>query len=491
MSTIGNNDFIDSDGFVPQKDERWRQVIESFYKEFGEDVYKAWISNLNLYSLSEYEIVMSVPTNFVRDWIKREYFNGVFKKINGEQVCIRKGIKQILLDFFPKLVSYEIIVDKNTEIANEFSDNSSNIYNYNTSGDFENKVVSISKNDNLYNIGTELNENYTFENFVVGQSNKLAYQICKSIVENKDINFGVNPLFLYGSVGLGKTHLCQAVAWKLRENKNKQIIYLSTERFMYLFIQALQNQNINDFKNRFRNVDTLIIDDIQFIVGKDKTQKEFFYTFDTLISEQKQIILACDRSPVYLENLDEKLKSRLNGGLIVDIKEADYQLRFDLIKKKSENLNLKLSKGLLEFIAENIDTNCREIEGCLKRLKINQDIMHIEIKKENIEEILFDNLSQSKKTITIEAIQKKVVEYFDISMDDLKSEKRVKNLVLARHVAMFLSKNLTNKSFPDIAKKFNNKNHATVIHAVNKIKTEMENNPEIIDAINIIGNSLK
>ncbi len=488
MSIIGNKDFIDNSNFV-SKEEKWAQVVKSFYKEFGEDVYKAWISNLNLYSLSEFEIVMSVPTNFVRDWIKREYFNGVFKKINGEQVCLRKGIKQILLDFFPNLVSYEIIIDKNVEVINEINNTISS--NTNNNDSFENKVISLSKNDNLFNIGTELNEKYTFENFVVGQSNKLAYQICKGLVENKDINFGVNPLFLYGDVGLGKTHLCQAVAWKLKENNDKQIIYLSAERFMYLFIQALQNQNINDFKNRFRNVDTLIIDDIQFIVGKDKTQKEFFYTFDTLISEQKQIILACDRSPVYLENLDEKLKSRLNGGLIIDIKEADYQLRLDLIKKKASDLNLNLSKGLPEFIAENINTNCREIEGCLKRLKINQDIMHIEIKRENIEDILCDNLSQAKKSVTIEAIQKKVAEYFDISLDDLKSEKRVKNLVLARHIAMFLSKNLTNKSFPDIAKKFSNKNHATVIHAVNKIKAEMENNPEIIDAINNIGNSLK
>ncbi len=486
MSIVGNNSFIDSSNFVSQE-EKWAYVIKSFYKEFGEDIYKAWISNLNLYSLSEFEIVMSVPTNFVRDWIKREYFNGVFKRINGEQICIRKGIKQILLDFFPNLVSFEIIIDKNIGVVSEINNSDININNNSS----ENKVISISKNDNLFNIGTELNEKYTFENFVVGQSNKLAYQMCKSLVENEDINFGVNPLFLYGDVGLGKTHLCQAIAWKLKDNKDKQIIYLSAERFMYLFIQALQNQSINDFKNRFRNVDTLIIDDIQFIVGKDKTQKEFFYTFDTLISEQKQIILACDRSPIYLENLDEKLKSRLNGGLIIDIKEADYQLRLDLIKKKASDLNLKLSKGLPEFIAENIITNCREIEGCLKRLKINQDIMHIEIKRENIEEILSDNLNQAKKSITIEAIQKKVTEYFDISLDDLKSEKRVKNLVLARHVAMFLSKNLTNKSFPDIAKKFSNKNHATVIHAVNKIKAEMENNPEIIDAINIIGNSLK
>lgn len=472
MLSIVDNDIIKSKNDV----KKWDQVRESFQKEFGEDVYRSWISHLNLVSLTEFEIVMSVPTDFIRDWIKREYFKGVFKGVGDKKVCVKRGVKQILLEFLPNLMSFEIVVDK----SNNSLENS------------ESRVVSISKNDNLFSIGTELNESYKFENFVVGKSNNLAYQVCKEVAEGRSISFGTNPLFLYGEVGLGKTHLCQAVAWELKRNKpDKQIIYLSAEKFMFLFIQSLSNQNVNDFKNKFRNVDTLIIDDIQFIVGKDKTQKEFFYTFDALISEQKQVILACDKSPVYLESLDEKLKSRLNGGLVIDIKEADYQLRLDFVRLKSKQLALSLTKDLEEFIAENITTNCREIEGCLKRLKINQDIMKINISKDNIESILCDNLLQYRKKISIDSIQNKVADYFNISLDDLKSEKRVKNLVFARHIAMYLAKVLTNKSFPDIAKKFNDKNHATIIHAVNKIKKEIEDNADTVKIINSISSELK
>lgn len=460
-----------------KQEQKWTYIIESFQKEFGKDIYRAWISNLNLTSLTEFEITLSVPTAFIRDWIYREYFNGKFKKINNEHICVKKGIKQILLDYFPKLVSFEIIVDrtKKQEPIEE-----------------KNEIISISKNNNLYNIGTELNKNFTFENYVVGQSNKLAFQICKNIAESSEFNSDINPLFLYGNVGLGKTHLCQAIAWTIKErNKDSQIVYLSAEKFMFLFVQALQNQNINDFKKKFRNIDTLIIDDIQFILGKDKTQKEFFYTFDTLVNEKKQIILACDRSPINLENLDEKLKSRLNGGLIIDIKEPDYQLRLDIIKKKSKDLNLILSEELMKFIAENITTNGREIEGCLKRLLINQNIMHINITKDDIKSILYDNINQTKKTITIDLIQEKVADYFNISLSDLKSEKRFKDLILARHTAMYLCKIFTTKSFQDISKKFNSKSHATVIHAVKKIESMIENDIELNNSINSISNNLK
>ncbi|MDR1499221.1 MAG: chromosomal replication initiator protein DnaA, partial [Rickettsiales bacterium] len=410
--------------------EKWSCIVADFQREFGNNIYNAWLCSLNLVSLGEFEIVMSVPTNFIRDWINREYFDGVFKKVNGERTCIRSGIKQVLLKYYPKLVSFGIIVDKSRQEK--------------IISDVASEPVSISANNNLYNIGIELNKNYTFENFVVGQSNKIAYQVCNAVADGDSTKIETNPLFLYGSVGLGKTHLCQAVAWKLREkNKSKQIVYLSAEKFMFLFVQALQGQSINDFKNRFRNVDTLIIDDIQFIIGKDKTQREFFYTFETLTNENKQIILACDRSPTHLEGLDEKLKSRLNGGLIVDIREPDYQLKLGIVRKKSVDLGLVLTNELMEFIAEKIACDGREIDGCLKRLQINQNIMQVNITKEDVEDILSDNICQNQKVITIDLIQKKVVEYFDISLNDLKSEKRLKNLVTPRHIAMYLSKKLT------------------------------------------------
>ncbi|GHU28774.1 chromosomal replication initiator protein DnaA [Bacilli bacterium] len=483
VSKNDGKDFV-NDGL----DWKWSSICDAFQKEFGDDVYNGWISTVSLVSLSEYEVVMSAPTNFVRDWVLREYFNGRYKKVDGEQICLKRGIKQILLDHFPKLVSFDIIVDKNREYS---APRTKNIAMESREETVSN-TTSFSEYGGLYSIGTELNKAYTFSNYVVGSSNKLAFEVAKSFASGNRFEMGMNPLFIYGGVGLGKTHLCQAIAWDMKEkNPGKQIIYLSAERFMYLFVQALQNQDMNNFKNRFRNVDVLIVDDIQFITGKDKTQKEFFYTFDTLVNDRKQVVMACDRAPANLESLDEKLKSRMNGGLIVDIKEFDYQLRLDLIRKKSDDLGLVLREDLMEFLAEKINRNCREIEGCLRRLFINQSIMGNRLEKEDIEIILVDNINQSNEAVSIENIQGKVAEYFDISVPDLKSKKRLKNLVLPRHIAMYLSKELTSKSFLDIARKFNGKNHATVIHGINSVKKLMESSSEVSGSISKLISSLK
>jgi chromosomal replication initiator protein len=463
-----------SDKSIVTSDERfqkWSDIVTDFQSEFGNNIYMAWISHIKLLSVSEFEVVMVVPSDFIRNHIQQNYFSGKFRRINGEYVCVTNGIKQILLKYFPKLMSFNIVVDRDASVQTTQKNNS-------------NVVESISENKNLYNIGAELNENYTFENFVVGQSNKLAYQVCKTIVANDKIDLNINPLFLYGSVGIGKTHLCQAIAWKLKEkNKNKQIVYLTAEKFMFLFVQSCINKDINTFKNKFRNIDVLIIDDVQFIIGKDKTKKEFFYTFETLINDNKLIIMACDRSPVNMEDLDEKLKSRISGGLVIDIKEPDYQLRLDIIEKKSNDLSLDLTTDLKKFVSEKITGSCREIEGCLKRLQINQDIMNIKITKSDIESILFDNIDKNQKSLTVDIIQEKVAEYFSISIKDLKSEKRLKSLVIPRHISMYLSKKLTNKSFPEIIKYFDGKSHATVMHAVKKIEKLVDDDCEIAKAV--------
>lgn len=458
--------------------QKWDSACNIFCNEFGEGIYYGWINNLNLVSVSEFEIIMSVPTVFIRDWILKEYFNGKFKNVNGNMVCIKKGIKQILVDIFPNLVSFQIIIDKNITVK-ETKENINN-------------VQSLSKNNNLYNIGIQLNDNYIFDNYVVGSSNKLAYQVAMNISTNTSVDLNTNPFFIYGNVGLGKTHLCQAMAWKMKEtHPHKQIVYLSAEKFMYLFVQSLQEQDVNTFKNKFRNIDVLIIDDIQFIIGKEKTQKEFFYTFETLVNDNKQVILACDRSPLNLINLDEKLKSRINGGLVVDIKEPDYEFRLNLINKKASMLKLDLSKPLMSYMAEKIILNNREIEGCLKRLQINQDIMNIKISKEDIDNILHDNIISSQKCITINDIQDKISNYFNISIADLKSIKRLKELVIPRHIAMYFCKQLTTKSYPEIAKSFNGKNHATVIYAVKKIEELIEKDLEIANIIEEIKHIFK
>ncbi len=457
-----------------EQTQKWNKVCGDLYNEFGRDIYNVWISNLDLVSLTEFEITMSVPTAFIRDWILREYFDGKFRNIDGEKICIKKGIKQVLLETFTKLVSFQIVVDRSKSNEESSDSNTDN-------------VKSISQNNNLHNIGIQLNENYTFENYVVGDSNRLAYHVAKNIATSDKINQNTNPLFMYGGVGLGKTHLCQSIAWKIKETQpNKRVVYLSAEKFMFLFVQSLQEQDINTFKNRLRNIDILIIDDIQFIVGKDKTQKEFLYTFETLVSENKQVVLACDKSPINLIELDEKLKSRINGGLVVDIKEPDYKLRLDIVKNKCQKLQLNLDEKLMEYIAEKIISNGREIEGCLKRLQLNQNVMNMTITKDDVNNILHDNIVDNQKIVTFDTIQKKVADYFKISITDLKSSKRIKELVMPRHIAMYLCRKLTEKSFPDVAKAFNCKNHATVVYAVNKINDNLQQDAELALNINNI-----
>ncbi len=469
------------------------KIQEALQAYFGRDVFIGWLSKLQLVSISDYELVMSVPTVFIRDWITREYLDGVQKRIDNKKVWVKKGIRQILTELYPKLASIDIIVDRSQKIGVseeiEKKDNNQKFEISNNS--HSSNVYSFSQNNNLYNVGIELNEKYTFENFVVGKSNQLAYSVAKEIGNEDKFNPETNPLFLYGGVGLGKTHLCQAIAWKLKDKfPDKILMYLTAEKFMYLFVQSLQNQDVNFFKNKFRNIDILIIDDIHFIAGKESTQKEFFQTFNSLLSENKQIILACDKSPLNLEKVDEQLKSRMSGGMVIDVHDPDYDLRFDLVKFKSNQIGLNLDLKCQKFIAENLATNCREIEGCLKRLLVHQKFVQSNIDQVTIEEILQVNLEKTKKIVTIDEIQETVCGYFGITMANLKSEKRLKELVIPRHVAMYLSKQLTQKSFPDIAKKFGGKNHATVIHAINKISKDINTDPELNEIILKIKNNL-
>jgi chromosomal replication initiator protein len=459
-------------------DDKWREVIVALRREFGDEVYNSWLGELRLLSLTDFEIVMTVPTTFIRDWLLREYFEGSYRRVSGERCCLRRGMRQVLLDYFPRLASFNILVQREEKKTSDAA------------------TASISPHGNLYSLGTELSLNYTFDSYVVGSANRVAFEAAKSFAEDRTLGAGANPLFIYGGVGLGKSHLCQAIAWTMgRRDSSRRIVYLSAEKFMYLFVQALRSQEIDNFKSRLRNVDVLLVDDIQFITGKDKTQKEFFYTFDTLTSAGKQIVLVCDRAPASLESLDEKLKSRMNGGLLVDIGEFDYPLRLALVKRKSLELGLDLREDLLAFLAEKLNRSCREIEGSLRRLLLNQSIMGTKFEsRDDLENILAANLlavNSSEELLTVETIQNKVAEYFDISLADLRSKRRQRNFVIPRHLAMYLSRELTSLSLPEIARKFNGNNHSTIVHGLKNIGQLAKTNQEISNAIEKIGGWLK
>lgn len=457
-------------------DNNWSNIKKLFQEEFGNEIYNSWLSKLNLISYNEYELVMSVETTFIKEWITKEFLDGKKRKVNGEYIWIKKGIKRLLSDRF-NIKSVEIIVDKTvkSEVAT-----------------YTENVVSISEHNNVYTIGTDLNPLYTFENYIVGSSNKLAYSVAKSIINEEDLGFDVNPFFMYSEVGLGKTHLMQAMAWEFKEKyKNKNVVYLSAEKFMYLFVQSLQNKDMNNFKDKFRNIDILLIDDIQFIAGKDGTQKEFFYTFNTLISDNKKIIMACNKSPDNMENIDNQLKSRMSSGIVVDILRPDYDMRFKLAKKKAEVLGLNCNDEIFDYIASNIKTTSRDVEGAIKKLLVHQKFVDSNITIETVNKILKDALIANKKLVTIEKIQQTVAEYYKITKTDLLSDKRDRKFSLPRQIAFYLSKKITKKSFPEIGREFGNKNHATVIFACNKMEKEIQTNVEICEAISKIENSLK
>lgn len=455
----------------------WKRIASRLQEEFGEEVYGKWLSKLDLYSIDCEEVIMSAPSKFIRDWIKREYL----EKNTG------KSIKKIWLEELPKLKCLSIIyIEKNSE-----KNSSENFKN----GDLKTgTVISISKHDNVFAIGTELNPRFTFENFVVGKCNKLASSAAKMIagVGNLPSIDGINPLFMYGGVGLGKTHLSQAIAWHIKENNKKtKVVYLSAEKFMYQFVQSLRNKDIMEFKERFRGIDVLIIDDLQFIAGKDGTQEELLYTLSSLIESNKQVVLACDKSPGDLNDIGEKLKSRISGGMIVDFKCPNYETRLEILKSKIKNVDINIKEDVLELMASRINSNIRDLEGALKKLVANHMFTGEEINLENTKSLLEDLFRTNHNSINIEKIQKTVAEFFSIKVSELNSNSRSRNFVRPRQLAMYLSRNLTSKNLPEIGREFGGKNHATVIHAIKKIGELTTVDQELNNQIKLIENKLK
>lgn len=465
---------------------KWLSLAENFIAEFGKNAFDNWIAKISPVSFNGFELSLSVPTRFIKEWVSREYLDGKNRIIDGQKIWIKKGIKQIWEESFGELQSINLNIDEqlntvalNTETSVEIEDK------------IEDNVVSISKYNNVHALGIDLNPKYTFENFVIGQTNKLAFSIAKKIAEATEVDTDTNPLFLYSGVGLGKTHLLQSIAWHIQENqKDKVVVYLSAERFMYHFVKALREQTIMEFKEKFRSIDVLIIDDIQFIASKKSTQEEFFHTFNTLVDANKQIIMACDKCPRDLEGIDDKLKSRISSGLIVDIYSPDYDLRMQIIKSKSELLGIEIDNEVLEFIAKNINTTVRDIESAIKKLVINHKLCNEEINIANAKNILKDLLKISDEAITIEKIQDVTAKYFNLTVEQVLSTNRQKDIAIARQVAMYLSKKMTTNSFPGIGKKFGGKNHATVIHSINKIEKEIEQNDKLRQDIFNISASL-
>ena len=438
-------------------DVSWPKITSELKKSLDKDTFQNWIKPIYFESHIDTSLTLSVPTRFLRDWIIKNYASVIKKAYMDQGHSIDK------LAILVKENNNRII--PGTEVIYEDKDDDEDTY--------------------YDDISAPLDPKFTFDNFIVGKPNELAYAAAQRVAQSEVVSF--NPLFLYGGVGLGKTHLMHAVAWNIKKrNPKKNVVYLTAEKFMYQFIKALRFKNIMSFKEQFRSVDVLMIDDVQFIIGKDNTQEEFFHTFNTLIDKKRQIIISADKSPADLDGLEDRLKSRLGWGLVADIHPLTYELRLGILQAKAEQKSLNLKQEVMEFLANKITNNVREMEGALNRLAVHASIQDSEISVDLVKDVLKDLLRTNSRKITIDEIQKKVVEHYNIKLSDMHSPRRSRSVARPRQVAMYLAKSITTRSLPEIGRKFGGRDHTTVIHAIKTIEEIMVNDPNLAEDIELL-----
>jgi len=449
----------------------WKQICDSLRGEYGESTFNSWLKHLSFEDIEGSEVVLSAPTRFIREWIVNNYLS---------------KIKSFWKSYNSSVMSVTIRVKPNKKAipaANDISDGES--------CEMPQPIDFMSAVD-TEKLGSPLDRRFTFDNFVVGNSNKLAYSAARSIAENKDIIPGNNPLFLYGGVGLGKTHLMHAIALYIREHQpTRKVVYMSAEKFMYQFIRALRSKDIMSFKENFRGVDVFMIDDVQFICGKESTQEEFFHTVNALLDMNKQIIISGDRAPADLDGMKETIRSRLGWGLVADVKTTDFDLRLGILKSKAKNLGKdNIPANVMDFLASKIRSNVRELEGALNKVVAHSSLMGKELSLHSTQEILSDLLRSNEKVVTIAEIQKVVASYFNIKISDMSSARRARCIARPRQIAMYLCKQLTIRSLSEIGRKFGGKDHTTVMHAVKKVEELNAKDPEfredVVALVNLI-----
>ena len=430
--------------------ETWSKIKDQIRKKVGETAYNNWLKQINFNASEKETLTLSVPTKFLRDWIVNHYADQikiVCKEFDKNFVSLKIVVKQN----GGRVVPGTARLVENEQPIKKYDIRSQQSFTY--PGDF----------------GAPLDPRFTFDNFVVGRPNELAFAAAKRVAEAEKVTF--NPLFLYGGVGLGKTHLMNAIAWEIKKNNSeRKVIYLSAEKFMYQFVRALRYKDIATFKDQFRSIDVLMIDDVQFIGGKENTQEEFFHTFNALVEHNRQIIISADKSPSDLEGLEERLRSRLGGGLIADIHPTTYELRLGILIEKAQKRGIEIPLKVLEFLSHKITSNVREMEGALNRLVAHATLVGRPITVENAQELLQDLLRAHDRKVTIEEIQKKVAEHYNIRLTDMHSPRRSRSVARPRQIAMYLAKSITSRSLPEIGRKFGGRDHTTVMHAVRKIE---------------------
>lgn len=439
-----NGDF---GGQAAQVGDPWQTIRDVLRAEFGERTFDSWLKPISYVEVDGSDVVLSLPTHFMCDWVKSHFA----ERLRALWSFYVPGIRSLRFIVAPSMRTDSLAGPMTatpmaaTPIAND--------------------VVPEEPE-----LGARLEERFTFERFVIGKSNEFAYNAARRVAEGGPINF--NPLFLHGGVGLGKTHLMHAIGWAVRQQKaDAKVVYLSAEKFMVAFLAALRHKDTISFKQRFRSVDVLMIDDVQFIAGKESTQEEFFHTMNALIDDGKRLVISADRSPYDLEGIEERVRSRLQWGLVADINPTDYELRLNILHAKAEAMpGVMVSHDVLDFLARKITSNVRELEGALNRVAAHASLIGHPITLDFARQVLADVLRANDRKITIDDIQRKVADYYKVKLSDLLSARRARDIARPRQVAMYLAKRLTPRSLPEIGRKFGGRDHTTVMHAVKRIE---------------------
>ncbi|KDR96382.1 chromosomal replication initiator protein [Peptoclostridium litorale DSM 5388] len=433
----------------------WQNALKIIKTELTPASYNAFFSPIEPLQISDSTIFLYVPNDFMKGILEARYMNLVEKSIN-QLSTVKYNVK--------------FTIEKNEVLAKEKKRNTSKI------------EVPVYSN---------LNPKYTFDTFVIGNNNRFAHAACVAVAEAPSKAY--NPLFIYGGVGLGKTHLMHAIGHHvLSQNNNAKVVYVSSEKFTNELINSIKDDKNEQFRNKYRNVDVLLVDDIQFIAGKERTQEEFFHTFNALHEANKQIIISSDRTPKEIPTLEDRLRSRFEMGLIADIQPPDFETRIAILYKKAQNENIEIENEVMAYIAKNIKSNIRELEGALIRVVAYSSLTNNDISLELAVEALKDIITPSKpQEINVEIIKEKVAEHFNIKMEDFSSKKRTRAIAYPRQIAMYLCRELTDLSLPRIGEEFGGRDHTTVIHAYEKISQLLTSNQDLIKKMNTIISELK
>ncbi len=462
------------DAPAPQLAAQWARIRGRLQSEVGEVEYRTWLKQMTFAGVDGDEVTVHLPTRFLRDWVRGHYgdkLNALWQAENG-------SIRHV-----------EIRVGTAAETAAPFAqslaqDQPSRLHRVEDRGD--------TRPDTRVDIAVPLDNRFSFDNFVVGKPNEFAYACARRVAEHPSSQ-GFNPLFLYGGVGLGKTHLMHAMGLELtrRDTAPISVAYMSAEKFMYRFIAAIRSQSTMEFKEGLRSVDVLMIDDLQFLIGKDNTQEEFFHTFNALVDAGKQIVVSADKSPSDLSGIEDRLRTRLGCGMVADLHATTYELRISILEAKASRTGVGVPAKVLEFLAHKITSNVRELEGALNRLIAHANLFGRSVTLEATQEVLHDILKAHDRRVTIEEIQKRVAEHWNMRLTDMSSARRARAVARPRQVAMYLAKQLTSRSLPEIGRKFGNRDHTTVMHAVKTVAALMERDTGFAEDVELLRRMLE